>query len=318
MSIVDNERLIVKICELYYMYDMSQKEISAKLGVSRPQVSRILAAAREKHIVSISIRNPFSRETELERSLIGRYGLKDALVLNAGGETSEERLAAFGSEASVLIEDYVPQDSTVGLMSGNTVKAIVDALPRGTKKLRMTVPLVGAINTTDVENHANSIARKIAGFHNSPAMTLNAPAYVSDPELAKALKAEENISKVLEAGKNCSVSVVGIGNLDMDATNIREQGLREEDLEELRAEGAVASVCCSYLNRDGEEVGQTIAERSIGLRLRELKKSRIIAAAIGHSKIGAIEAALKSGCIDVLVTNLVTAKGLLEKQAEAG
>ena len=87
-------------------------------------------------------------------------------------------------------------------------------------------------------------------------------------------------------------------------------------LRELKEEGAVASVCCSYLNAEGQEVGQSIMERSIGLTLKELKKSRLIAAAIGASKVKAIDAALKSGYIDVLVTNLVTAKGLLEDTEE--
>lgn len=312
MSIVDNQRLIVKVCELYYVHDMSQKEISVMLGISRPQISRILAAAKEKNIVNISINNPFSREAEIERKLIQKYGIKDASVLNVGGSDSAERLTAFGVEAAALIEDYVPQDTIVGLMSGSTVKTIVDSLPRGTKKLRLTVPLVGAVNTSEVETHANSIARKIARFHNSPSMTLNAPAYVSDVELAERLKAEANIKKVLEMGKKCNVCVVGIGNLDLDATNIREQGLTEEDLQELKAEGAVASVCCSYLNYEGKEVGQQIMERSIGLTLKDLRKSRLIAAAIGNSKVAAINAALKSGYIDVLVTNLLTANKLLE------
>ena len=41
---------------------------------------------------------------------------------------------------------------------------------------------------------------------------------------------------------------------------------------------------------------------------QDLKKSRIIAAAIGDSKVEAIKAALKSGKIDILVTDLDTAK----------
>lgn len=317
MGVADNKRLVAKVCELYYLHDMSQKEVSVTLGISRPQISRMIAVAKEEGIVNISIHNPYSREAELERCLTTQYGIKDALVLNTGGTTSEERLISFGSEAAVLIEDYVPQDTVVGLMSGTTVKTIVDSLPHGTKKLKMTVPLVGAINTTEVENHANSIAKKIGTTHNALSLTLNAPAYVSDASLAKRLKEEGNIKKVLEMGKKCNVCVVGIGNLDMDATNIREQGLKEADLELLKNDGAIASVCCSYLNGNGEEVGQAIMDRSIGLTLKELKKSRIIAAAIGDSKVKAIHAALKSGHIDVLVTNVRTAQKLLDDFQES-
>ena len=46
-----------------------------------------------------------------------------------------------------------------------------------------------------------------------------------------------------------------------------------------------------------------------------MKKSRIIAAAIGDSKVEAIRAVLKSGKIDVLVTDIVTAKKILEDES---
>ena len=99
---------------------------------------------------------------------------------------------------------------------------------------------------------------------------------------------------------------MGIGNLSEGATNIQLGSLRKQDVDELRRQGAVASVCSSYLDKDGCEV--EILERSIGQSLKDLKKSRIIAAAIGDPKVEAIKAVLKSGKIDILVTDLETAK----------
>ena len=113
---------------------------------------------------------------------------------------------------------------------------------------------------------------------------------------------------MLEAGKKVDIALVGIGNLSEGATNIQLGSLRKQDVDELRRQGAVASVCSSYLDKDGREVGQEILERSIGQSLKDLKKNRIIAAAIGDSKVEAIKAALKSGKIDILVTDLDTAK----------
>lgn len=48
MSILDNTRLMVKVCKLCYEENMSQAEVSEKLHISKPQVSRIINAAREK------------------------------------------------------------------------------------------------------------------------------------------------------------------------------------------------------------------------------------------------------------------------------
>ena len=59
MAITDNLRMMVKVCRLYYEENLSQKEISALMGISRPQISRMLTCARSKNIVSIKINNPF-------------------------------------------------------------------------------------------------------------------------------------------------------------------------------------------------------------------------------------------------------------------
>ena len=62
-------------------------------------------------------------------------------------------------------------------------------------------------------------------------------------------------------------------------------------------------------------MGEESTHRTIGVSLSDMKKSRIIAAAIGDSKVEAIRAVLKSGKIDVLVTDIVTAKKILEDES---
>ena len=47
MAIYDNKRLIVKACKLFYEDNMSQKDISVFLGISKPQVCRMLNFAKE-------------------------------------------------------------------------------------------------------------------------------------------------------------------------------------------------------------------------------------------------------------------------------
>ena len=308
MGTMNNKRIMIKGCELYYIQNKSQKEISAILGISRPQICRLITAAKEGGIVNISISNPYVRETELENRLIGRFGIRDALVVDSTCGEGENRMQSFAKEASRLVEDYIPQDARVGVMSGYTCKAMIDAMEQSPKKLKLVVPLAGGISTTNMSIHADTLAQKLADLHGTSALNLNAPAVVSDLNLAVSLRKEESIAKVLEAGKKVDIALVGIGNLSEGATNIQLGSLRKQDVDELRRQGAVASVCSSYLDKDGREVGQEILERSIGQSLKDLKKSRIIAAAIGDSKVEAIKAALKSGKIDILVTDLDTAK----------
>lgn len=47
-KIVDDWRLIYKVCSLYYEDDMRQQEISDYLGISRATISRMLPEGKRK------------------------------------------------------------------------------------------------------------------------------------------------------------------------------------------------------------------------------------------------------------------------------
>ena len=38
MAITDNLRMTLKVCQLYYEENLSQKEIASQTGISRPQI----------------------------------------------------------------------------------------------------------------------------------------------------------------------------------------------------------------------------------------------------------------------------------------
>lgn len=311
MGTIGNKRLMVKVCELYFLQNKSQKEISALLGISRPQICRIITTAKEEGIVQISISNPYVRETEMEHRLIQKFGIQDALVVDSSPADGDNRLQSFAKEAAKLVGDYIPQDSRIGVMSGYTAKAMIDAMEPSSKKLKLIVPLIGGISTTNMSIHADTLALQMAALYSTDALNLNAPAVVSELGLAESLKKEEAIARVLECGRKTDIALVGIGNLDETATNVRLGSLKKEDLSKLQSQGAVASVCGSYLNREGQEVGGEITARTIGLPLGDLKRSKIIAAAIGDGKTEAICAALRSGKVNMIVTDMETARKIV-------
>ena len=73
-KVVDDVRLMVKVCDLYYNGNVSQQQIAAMLNLSRPTVSRLLVSAREKGIVQITVSNLDTiRYWEMERKLEDRY-----------------------------------------------------------------------------------------------------------------------------------------------------------------------------------------------------------------------------------------------------
>ena len=87
-KVIDDPRLMVRVCDLYYNQGISQQQIAKDLNLSRPTVSRVLALAKEQGIVKISISNVNAVEHwELERRLEKEFGLREVIIV---GENSSE------------------------------------------------------------------------------------------------------------------------------------------------------------------------------------------------------------------------------------
>ena len=98
----ERDELLATVASLYYKLNQSQAEIADRLGVSTSKVSRMLKEARDRGIVDIRIHMPIPRDVELEQELTRVFGLRDAIVSQAGGETDEtELLRTTGQVAAV-------------------------------------------------------------------------------------------------------------------------------------------------------------------------------------------------------------------------
>lgn len=275
MSTIRNTRLVVKICELYYFQEKSQKEISAQLGISRPQVSRIIAHAKEAGLVTVHINNPYSEEASLEKELIDRFDLKDALIINTSGlSNQEERLNKFAIEAATYFDSHVVNGIRLGVMSGKTISTLVDNLPPTIKHMSEIVPLIGGIGTEQLDLHANSCVQRLAAIYKGTAFSLNSPAIMSSIEAAEIIRKEPNILSVLEKGKTCDMALVGIGTVGESSTTAKTGGLSKEDLKDLAEQKAQASICSTFLNDEGKPTCKELGKKSIGHQLEDLGRAR--------------------------------------------
>ena len=119
-KVIDDPRLMVRVCDLYYNQGISQQQIAKDLNLSRPTVSRVLALAREQGIVKISISNVDAVEHwELERKLEKEYGLQEVIIV--GENSSEDKMKeALGEAAARYLEYTIKDGNTVGVSMGST------------------------------------------------------------------------------------------------------------------------------------------------------------------------------------------------------
>ena len=124
-KVIDDPRLMVRVCDLYYNQGISQQQIAKDLNLSRPTVSRVLALAREQGIVKISISNVDAVEHwELERKLEKEYGLQEVIIV--GENSSEDKMKeALGEAAARYLEYTIKDGNTVGVSMGSTLYEVI-------------------------------------------------------------------------------------------------------------------------------------------------------------------------------------------------
>src|SRR5947208_11350007 len=110
-------RLMVRCLELYYRQARPQKEIARALGVSAATVSRLLKRAYDEGFVRVELDLP--RAEELEAALTERFGLREAVVVAAGGraDLKEELGAAAAGDFEELASNGDPGGRPLGVTS---------------------------------------------------------------------------------------------------------------------------------------------------------------------------------------------------------
>ena len=78
---------IAQAARLYYVDNLSQQEVSARLGISRFKVLRMLADAREQGLVRIAVEHRTSRTLDLAGQLVSTFGLQEVQIAPIGTAT---------------------------------------------------------------------------------------------------------------------------------------------------------------------------------------------------------------------------------------
>ena len=89
-------RLMLRAAQLYYRLNLTQDQVGERLGVSRFKVGRLLDRALRESAVRIEIVHPAARLVRLEDSLVERFGLRGAVVVDVpptGSPADQELLA---------------------------------------------------------------------------------------------------------------------------------------------------------------------------------------------------------------------------------
>ncbi len=314
MNEFEKQRLLVDISKMYYEHDLSQLEISKKMGISRTYISKLLSEAREQGIVQISINDPSVRESALEKSLRKKYSLRRALIIPA--KDSDPALPdRLGSAAAEHLNNILRDGDTIATSWGSTLHAFSRKIVGrdGISGVR-TVQLCGGVTRQSENVYAGDIPKNIAQALDGSYYMIPLPAVLDNASAKNTLMRDKNIHSVMTIARNADIAIFSTGAFEEKNLYISAGYFSAEDISLLSSAGAVGDICSHIIDENGQLCDTQLEKRIIALTMEEIAAipSRMCIAA-GENKRACLPAALKTGCINILVTNEEMAEHLLEQ-----
>ncbi|MEU6608355.1 sugar-binding domain-containing protein [Streptomyces shenzhenensis] len=309
-----DQELMGHVARLFYLGGLTRVQIAQRLGISRFKTGRLLTAALESGVVTITLKPSALIASEVSDALAGRFGLRSAYAVRVDegvdGEPDRDLLhERLGRVAAGVLSETVTKDDVLGLDSGRTVSHIADHLNRlpPCDVVQLT-GLTGTVQQTGLE-----ILGRITAISGGQAHPIYAPMITPDSDSADAMRRQPGIRSTTDYFRKVTRAVVSVGSWSPPDSQVYDR-LPAAERTALVKSGVVAETCALMFDADGQAL-RGLDDRRIGISLQELRAvDHVIAVAGGTVKRRAITAMLRSRILDTLITDEATARALLAWQ----
>jgi DNA-binding transcriptional regulator LsrR (DeoR family) len=304
-------RLRLRAAWMYFVEEMTQNEIAQKLGIGRVTVVRLLAAARERNEVKISIGDRLAECVEAERLLEKRFGVDEVIVVplsSRGADATGPVSAATGAYVSSLVRSNM----RIGVGWGRTLVSSLAFMNERAVDDVSVVSLLGGIMKARKFNPAE-FAWRFASLYQADCYLMTAPLVVDSAATRQTLIERCGLGDIFELAKSLDAVVLGASGTGPDATAHLSKFISNADRASVIKAGAVGDLLFNFFDADGKLVDHPINERVMSVPLDIIKKVPVrVLAAGGASKVQALAGALKLLRPTALITDEYTAKDVLK------
>lgn len=312
----DQLRLMTRVARMYHERGLRQSVIASELHISQPRVSRLLKRAGEIGIVRTTVALPTGVYLDLEEALERRYGLDQAVVVDADGE---DPTSALGAATADFLAATLTGGDVVGISSWSAaLLATVGAMrPFRTPVVESVVQLVGGLGNPRVQMQATRLIGQFASHTGAEPVLLSTPGILGSVAARDSVMADPAIQDVVHAWSQLTIAVVGIGAIEpSDLAQQSGNAFPEAERRVLEAAGAVGDICFRFFDARGTAVDSEVDDRVSGISEEQLRRvPRRIGVAGGRAKRAAIRGALLGSWVSTLVTDVETARELLADDA---
>jgi deoxyribonucleoside regulator len=301
---VSHFETLVRVSRLYYELGETQGRIAELVGVTRPQVSRLLKQARAEGVVEIRIVDRTAETSPAGAELATRFGLHAVHLAPSLSGPEDLTRRSVGRLAAQVLRAAVRDGQVVGIGDGAAVSATADALDDVAVQIDATiVPLCGGFWFGGA---AREPFRRIAEALGATAHPLLAPGVLDDEATRDALAGHAGVRSVHELWDRLDVALFGIGGPAWSEAAIGAAA------REIDARDGVGEILIAPFDLDGRFVGDLLRRRTIVFDARELPRVPVaIGVASGPAKVAPILGGLRSGVVTTLITDVHTAEAVV-------
>lgn len=305
------DRLRARAVWLYFVENHTQSEVAKMLGLNRVAVVRLIADARRRNEVRITISAPLAELSGVEQAVQNRHGIEQVIAAplsNTGIDPAKVIAAAVGSYLNATMRS----STTVGVGWGRTLYNSLPFIAGRTLEDFRVVSLLGGIAAARRFNPAE-FAWQFAELFQGEGYLIPAPAIVDSPETRHALLEHCGLAEIFTMADHLDTVLVSVGSMSTITTSYRMGHLTEAERRELVAAGAVGDLLYNFIDEEGRLVDHPVNRRIMSVELSRLRKAptRVLVSG-GPEKIPVLRGAITALRPTVLITDEVTATALAE------
>ncbi|MCA7121296.1 MAG: hypothetical protein LGL72_18305 [Acidibrevibacterium sp.] len=307
-----DEALIVRAAWLYHLVGKTQEEVAAQLGLHRSRVVRLLAEARERGLVSVSIHHDSVRDLEIERMIASRFGLDFCFATMPTGlsMTANEAIAAaqgviarraVGSAAASLLRGRLAQGRlTVGVSWGRTLEQVALHLTGARNPDARFVSLMGSLSHNSASN-TFEVVQAFAARTSGEGHFLPIPFIADSIDDRAVLLSQRSVAAALDMAHNADLYLISVGELS-ETSLLRQRGMiAADELAELRRLGAVCDTLGLFFDAQGRRIDHPLSRRALAVDFQRLIGRDVVLLGAGIEKVTAVAALLRTGVARGLV-----------------
>lgn len=314
----EQQRLMTKVALMYHNLGLKQTEIARRFGISQPQVSRLLELATAHKIVRTSVVVPEGLHAGLESELEHAYDLAEAHVTDVSDPTDDASLIRdIGRSLARQLPTMLTDARTVGFTSWSRSlrEAIADLQPLTESSVEYIVEMLGDVGQPAIQHEAAQGTVMFAQLTGAEPKFLRVPGVTTSVAMRDGLLMyDAHAQEALGLLDRLDVALAGIAGCTVTPPlQPGDNFFTDEQFAYARSLGAVGQVNLRFIAADGSPVRSELDSLVIGVTLEQLHGARRrIGVAGGASKFEAIRAAIRGGWINTLVTDVDTARWLVD------